>query len=239
MSFFLNTILKQYLQGFFSIIYPPTCAACGNVLYYNENVLCFKCYIELPRTSFHSDPDNEVARLLWGRIPFKNATSFIYFDKESRYRNILHELKYKGQQQVGLEMGRFFGLELRETLFAKADLIIPVPLHISKYRKRGYNQSTLIANGISEVLKIPVRTDLLLRRSNTKTQTHKSRFDRWINVQDTFHIQQTPVLENKYVLLIDDVITTGATMEACANALLSVTGVTLSIASLAFTKLQQ
>lgn len=235
----MNTSLKQYLQGFFSIIYPRTCAACGNVLYYNENVLCFKCYIELPRTGFHSDPDNEVARLFWGRIPFKNATSFIYFDKESRYKNIIHELKYQGQQQVGFEMGRFFGLELRETSFATADLIIPVPLHYSKYRQRGYNQSALIATGISEVLKIPVRTDLVSRLTNTRSQTHKSRFERWINVQDKFSIQQASACINKYILLVDDVITTGATMEACANALLSVTGVTLSIASLAYTKLQQ
>jgi ComF family protein len=235
----LNTSLKRYLQGFFCILYPRTCAACGNVLYYNENVLCFKCYIELPRTRFHDDPDNEVARLFWGRIPVKNATSFIYFDKESRYKNILHELKYKGQQQVGIEMGRLFGLELRETSFAMADLIIPIPLHYSKYHKRGYNQSALIATGLSEVLKIPLRTDMVSRLSNTSSQTSKSRFERWINVQDKFYIQQASAYINKHILLVDDVITTGATMEACANALLSVTGVTFSIASLAYTKLQQ
>lgn len=234
----MRNYLKQYLQGLISIVYPYTCAACGNVLYFNEEVLCFKCFADLPRTGFHADPENEVARLFWGRVPFINATSFIFFDKKSRYKQILHELKYKGQQHIGIVMGRLFGLELEGTSFAEADLIHPVPLHYSKYRKRGYNQSELIARGISEVLGIPVETGLLLRTSKTGTQTRKSRYERWVNVRDTFCVQKPAVLMNKHVLLIDDVITTGSTIEACANALLAVTGVSLSIASLAYAKLQ-
>jgi len=234
----LPSAIKQYVNGLISIIYPHFCAACGNVLFLNEEVLCLKCYAELPRTCFHTDPENEVARLFWGRVPVRNATSFIYFNKDSHYRQILHELKYRGQQRVGIEMGRLFGLELKETPFAKADLILPIPLHFSKYRKRGYNQSELIASGISQVLNIPVKSGLVIRTVATKTQTKKTRYERWMNVKDTFQVQDPDALHDKYILLVDDVITTGATVEACAAALLSVSGVTLSVASLAFAKLQ-
>ena len=220
------------------IIYPRLCAACGNVLYYNERVLCLKCYTDLPRTGYHVHNENEVARLFWGRIPVRNATSFILFNKVSRYRSILHELKYRGQPLVGIEMGRLFGLELKDTPYAVADLIHPVPLHPYKLRRRGYNQSELIARGMAEILGIPVLTDLVARISKTGTQTRKSRYDRWENVRNAFSVCHPEALLNKHVLLVDDVITTGATIEACAEAFLSVEGVTVSIATLAFTRLQ-
>lgn len=231
-------MLKQYFHGLMSLLYPHCCAACGNVLFYNENVLCVKCYAELPRTGFHNDPGNEVARLFWGRLSVRNATSFMYFNKDSRFRQILHELKYRDQQNVGIEMGRLFGLELKDSPFVDADLILPVPLHASKYRRRGYNQSELIARGISQVLRIPVETGLVNRIIGTGTQTRKTRYERWENVKDTFRIQDATILRDKHVLLVDDVITTGATIEACAGVILSVSGVTLSIASLACAKLQ-
>lgn len=230
--------LREYIKGLVSIVYPHCCAACGEVLYYNENILCLKCYIDLPRTGFHAIPDNEVARIFWGRIPVKNATSFIYFSRDSRYRQILHELKYRGRQQVGLEMGKLFGIELRNTSFIEADLIHPVPLHASKLRKRGYNQSELIARGMSHIMQIPVRSGLIIRENATGTQTKKSRYERWENVRDTFRVPDPEPLINKHVLLVDDVITTGATIEACAEALLAIPGVTLSISSLACVKLQ-
>jgi len=235
----LQSIIKQYVHGLLSIVYPHFCAACGNVLFLNEKVLCLNCFAELPRTNFHTDTENEVARLFWGRLPIKNATSFIYFNKHSRYRQILHELKYTGQRHIGIEMGRLFGLELKETSFADADLILPIPLHSSRLRKRGYNQSELLAMGISQVLKIPVESSLMIRYVETKTQTNKIRYERWVNVKNSFKIRDPTPLCNKHILLVDDVITTGATIEACAEALLSVTGVTLSIASLAYTKLLQ
>jgi len=234
----LATHLKQYLKGLVCIFYPHVCAACGSVLYFNEKVLCLKCYADLPRTGFHAHADNEVARLFWGRIPVRNATSFIIFNKESRYRKILHELKYKGQELVGTEMGRLFGLELRGTPFAAADIIHPVPLHPYKLRKRGYNQSTLIAGGMADILHIPMATDLVMRVAVTGSQTRKSRYERWENVRNTFRIPFPEALRNRHILLVDDVITTGATIEACAEALLAVPGVTVSIASLAYTRLQ-
>lgn len=231
-------MLKHYWQGLVGLFYPRLCAACGNVLYLNEEVLCLKCYAGMPRTGFHTDAENEVARLFWGRIPVIQATAFIVFNKDSHYSNILHELKYKGQQQIGIEMGRLFGLELRGSPFAKVDLIHPVPLHPCKLQKRGYNQSELIAKGLSAVLKVPVMTGLVIRTLGTGTQTRKSRYERWENVRDTFQVACPELLLNKHVLLVDDVITTGATIEACAEPLLSVSGVSVSIASLAFTRLQ-
>ena len=229
---------KEYLRSFINIVYPHCCAACGNVLYRNEDILCLDCYDDLPRTQFHLNPDNEVARIFWGRIPVINATSFMYFTRESRYRQILHELKYRGNQRIGMEMGKMFGLELRETPFAEIDLIHPVPLHRAKLRQRGYNQSELIARGIAEVMNKPVETNFITRVKGTGTQTKKSRYERWENVKDNFHIPEPDLFCNKHVLLIDDVITTGATIEACAESLLSVPGTRISIASLACVQLQ-
>lgn len=230
--------LKPYWHGLLGIFFPQGCSVCGSVLYNNEQVLCLKCYADLPRTGFHRDPGNEVARIFWGRIPVNYATSFILFHQGSSYRNLLYQLKYQGRQQIGLELGRLFGLELQDTAFARADLIHPVPLHPAKQRKRGYNQSELIARGMGEVLKIPVVTNLIARVTKTRSQTRKSRYERWENVRDTFRVLFPETLQDQHVLLVDDVITTGATLEACAAALLQTSGVSVSVASLAFTNLK-
>ncbi|HEX2395408.1 MAG TPA: phosphoribosyltransferase family protein [Bacteroidales bacterium] len=235
----MNNTLRQYFQGFVGIFYPQTCAACGNVLYHNEEVICLNCFIDLPRTKFHHLADNEVARIFWGRIQIANATSFMYFTRDSRYRQILHDLKYNGQKRVGIEFGRLFGLELRNTAFKTADLILPVPLHPAKLRKRGYNQSELIAQGISVAINVPVETGFISRINPTATQTKRTRYERWENVRDSFRISRAEQLKNKHVILVDDVITTGATIEACASALTgSSENLTISIASLACVKLQ-
>jgi ComF family protein len=196
------------------------------------------CYAGLPRTCFHHDPENEVAQMFWGRIPVERATSFMYFVKGSRYQQILHELKYNGQRQIGPAMGRMFGSELKNTPFSTAEIIIPVPLHPSKLKKRGYNQSELIALGIGEVLHLPVETAMISRTADTRSQTHKSRYERWENVRYIFHCGNPEALKDKHVLLVDDVITTGATLEACATCLVPVEGIKISMVSLAFAKLQ-
>jgi ComF family protein len=229
---------QDYFHDFINLIFPQLCPACGNVLYRYENVLCLNCLDELPRTRFHNDPDNEVSQLFWGRVPVKNVTSFIYFNKGSRYQHILHELKYKGQQHIGIEMGRLFGNELKDTSFSKVDVIHPVPLHYVKQRKRGYNQSELIARGIAEILHKPLETNLISRVINTATQTMKSRYERWENVEGIFKVARPEKLENKHILLVDDVVTTGSTLEACASAVLDLEKVTVSIATLACAKLQ-
>jgi ComF family protein len=204
----------------------------------NEEVLCLRCYADLPRTRFHNIADNDVARIFWGRVNIVNATSFMFFSKDSRYRQIIHELKYYDQRHIGTVMGRLFGLELRDTPFTNVDIIHPVPLHPKKLRQRGYNQSELISNGLSEILQVPVHTNLIARTSKTKTQTKKSRYERWENVKDTFTVLNERLMQNKHILLVDDVITTGATIEACIQAVAQVSGVSVSVVSLAFAKLQ-
>jgi ComF family protein len=234
----LNSILQSYFQGFAGLIFPHYCAACGQALYRNETILCMSSYAELPRTGFHSDPENEVAQMFWGRVPAENATAFMYFAKGSRYQQILHELKYNGQKQIGAAMGRMFGSELKNTRFSAADMIIPVPLHPAKLKTRGYNQGELIASGIGEILQIPVKTTLISRTLDTSSQTHKSRYERWENVRHIFHCENPGALRNKHVMLVDDVITTGATLEACASCLVAVEGIKISLVALAFAKLQ-
>jgi ComF family protein len=207
-------------------------------LFRGEIVLCLKCLADLPRTGFHQDPENEVAQMFWGRIPLNQVSSFIYFAKGSRYQHILHELKYNGQKRIGIEMGRMFGNELKNTPFSGVDLIHPVPLHHKKQKKRGYNQSELIASGLAEILHLPVATTFISRKDDTLSQTRKSRYERWENVQHIFRCENPDAIRNKHILLVDDVITTGATIEACVSSILGCEGVTVSVASLAYAKLQ-
>jgi ComF family protein len=228
----------SYLRDFTGLFFPGYCAACENALYKNETILCLKCFAALPRTGFHQNPDNEVARIFWGRIPVRHATALMYFIKGSHYQHILHELKYNGRKEVGTEMGRLFGIELKNSPFSDADLIHPVPLHPAKQRQRGYNQSEIIARGMADILRLPVETAVIRRMEDTRSQTHKSRYERWENVGQVFRCEDPDPVRNKHVILVDDVITTGATIEAVASSILAVEGVTVSIASLAFAKLQ-
>lgn len=234
----MHTTLESYLQGFAGLIFPRYCAACGDALYTNEKILCMGCHAELPRTGFHHDAENEVAQIFWGRVPAEHVTSFMYFAKGSRFQQILHELKYNGQKEIGITMGRMFGGELKNTPFSTADMLIPVPLHPSKLKARGYNQSELIAAGISEILHLPLETNLISRAFDTRSQTHKSKYERWENVKDIFRCENPEALKNKHVILVDDVITTGATLEACSSCLLQVEGIKISLVSLAFAKLR-
>jgi len=162
----------------------------------------------------------------------------MYFSRGSRYQQILHKLKYNGQKQIGSAMGRLFGSELINTPFSTADLIIPVPLHPAKLKTRGYNQSELIAAGIGEVLHLPLETTLICRVIDTLSQTHKSRYERWENVRHIFRCEHPVMIRNKHVMLVDDVITTGATLEACASCLVPIEGIKISLVSLAFAKLR-
>jgi len=224
-------------KDFIDILYPPLCPVCGNVLMRQEKVLCLPCLTDLPLTNFHADPENEVAQMFWGRVQVEHATAFIYLYVESRYRQILHELKYRGQYHIGIEMGRMFGHELKSTAFEKVDLVHPVPLHPRKQRKRGYNQSVLIAKGLAEALDKPLEDSLIRRVVNTESQTRKSRYERWENVAGIFDARRPEGIRNKHVLLVDDVITTGSTLEACAAAMLGLENVKVSLAALAYAKL--
>jgi len=201
----------------------------------NEKLICTECYILIPRTNYHLKPDNPVSQLFWGRCMIEQAAAFSFYTRDSRIRKLIHQLKYKGIREVGSELGRIYARTLKSSGFLNdIDLIIPVPLHPSKKRQRGFNQSDLISLGISEVSGIPMESELLVRKTVTKTQTRKTRYDRWINVEDIFRVTDQDRIKDMHILLVDDVITTGSTLEACASELLKVENVKVSVAALAY-----
>jgi ComF family protein len=189
----------------------------------------------LPETGYHLGKTNPVDELFYGRIPVERAMSLLFFNKESKYRRILHKLKYQGHRDIGIFLGRLIGSRLKESDFRPLpDIIVPVPLHKAKLRRRGFNQSAVIAEGISEILGIPVREDILIRKTFTSTQTRKGRYDRWKNVEGIFSCSKARNIENTHILLVDDVVTTGATLEAAGSCLLSIPGTKLSVATAAY-----
>jgi ComF family protein len=229
-------ICFNIISSFFYLLFPRVCAACGNSLYIQENSICTRCLYELPRTNFRLDNDNEIARLLWGRVRLEAAASYYYYYKGSKFQNIIHRLKYDGQKHVGYDMGSLFGEYIKETSSTDIDIIHPVPLHYRKLKVRGYNQSECIARGISESIDRPVITDILYRVKAAETQTVKNRYERWENIEGVFKTRNISKAENRHILLVDDVITTGSTIEACASEILKIKNARVSIAVLAFTK---
>lgn len=224
----------QYLEDFWFLLFPHICEACGTALYKNEGPVCFKCLYDLPRTDYCMDLENPVVNLFTGRIKVEKATALFEFHKGSRFRKLLHGLKYKNKPEIGILLGKELGAEmLKSKNFEDIDFIIPVPLHPNRQKQRGYNQSEMIGEGISKVTKIPVLINHLVRAKETVTQTKMTKDERWKNVSGKFVINNPEMLENKHVLLIDDVITTGSTIEACGEVLLAVKGLKLSIAVLA------
>ncbi len=209
--------------------------ACGNVLFHQEKVICTKCLYNLPKTNFWNYKDNPVSEIFWGRVELYSAASFLFFNKGSRVQRMMHNLKYRGKKEVGLFLGELMGRELMKSeLFNTAKVIIPVPIHPKKKLKRGYNQSDLIAEGMAKSMKIEVQKDNLVKTVNTESQTKKSRYERWLNVSEAFQIKNPELLKSKHIILVDDVITTGATIEACANVLKNVEGTKVSVISLAY-----
>jgi ComF family protein len=232
------TIIKtpaiSVIDDFISLLFPRICAACGNSLLKQEEIICISCEFHLPRTNFHLSPDNPVSRLFWGKIPLESAAAYLYFNKGSNVQRLIHQLKYKGRKDIGIKLGRQYGQDLKVSpFFQKIQLIIPVPLHTRRLKKRGYNQSEQFAIGLGETMKIPVDPNAICRKKETETQTNKSRFKRWQNVAEVFEIKNSNSLEMKHILLVDDVITTGATLESCILTLASIRGIRISVATIA------
>jgi ComF family protein len=195
------------------------------------------CLSQLPVTRFDLNPDNPLAEMFWGRVKLRQAVAWFYFRKGSIYQDALHKLKYNDRPDIGFSLGKQFGYELsRSSGFLKPDILVPVPLNPKKFRKRGYNQSEAIAKGLSTGLRIPLDCNILTRPLATSTQTRKSRYERYLNVTGKFKICNPGLLNSRHVLLIDDVITTGATLEACTEELLACPGVSVSVAALAWAK---
>jgi ComF family protein len=230
----MNT-LTQVFDDVLGLFYPQLCITCGERLISQEKYLCMKCWFDIPISRFENENENKVAQLFWGRVQIEHATSYFNYRKGSRYQKLIHFIKYKGLKELGLETGRRFGDILAEAEnFNQVDKIVPVPLHPKKHKKRGFNQSEWIALGISESLNKPMLENNLYRKIFTSTQTRKNRFERWQNVEGIFGIKNPEEFENQHVLIVDDVVTTGSTLEACAYELLKVSGVKVSMATLAF-----
>lgn len=227
--------LYDLWDDFLSLLFPRICYGCGNHLLRNENIICTECYVVIPRTNYHTIRENPVEQLFWGRCIIESAAAFSYYNKGSRIRNLIHNLKYKGIKEVGFELGRIYGLSLKSTGFTgSVDMIVPVPLHPAKKRSRGFNQSEIIAEGISAATGILINSSAVIRTVSSSTQTKRSRYERWVNVEGIFSISDSESIRGRHILLIDDVITTGATMESCINELLKIEGVKVSVAAIAF-----
>ncbi|RZK43486.1 MAG: ComF family protein [Pedobacter sp.] len=227
--------LKRLAADVIGLLFPNLCNGCGNMLYKGESVICAYCLSDLPYTDYHLHRENKVAKQLWGRLQFNAAMSMLYFKKEGKVQNLIHNLKYNGKSEVGYLLGTLLGEKLAiSTDYKNIDGIVPVPLHPKRQRKRGYNQSEHIAEGIAAVLGVDVYPNVLIREKITDTQTRKSRFIRYENMSSVFAIADEQSLEEKHILLVDDVFTTGATFEACGTTLLAGGLKKLSIASVAF-----
>jgi len=223
------------LQDFLALIYPRNCVACGNSLFKHEDQVCNYCYTNLPKTHFNKLHKNPVEELFYGRIQLVFATSYYLFHKKSHVQALLHDIKYKGNKQLAALLGNWFGNYLRdEEKLKQVDYLLPVPLHEKKLKQRGYNQSEEFANGLSQKLEIETNASLLIRNAFTNTQTKKSKYERWENVEHVFEVTDIEALKNKHVVLIDDVITTGATIEACCDVLQKIEGIKISVLSIAF-----
>lgn len=226
--------MRSWINSFINLLFPNCCVVCGDNLAVGEEFICTKCNVRMPRTNFHLQKDNEVERRFWGRISIETATSYFYYSKGSDYRRILYELKYHGCKELGEVMGRHMATELFSSgFFQGIDLIIPVPLHRKRRKSRGYNQSEWIALGISNTTGIPMDVCGLVRNLANSTQTRKSVFERWENVQGIFKNQTPQAFSGKHILLVDDVLTTGATLLSCADALSESSDVKISIVTLA------
>ena len=226
--------LKELLSGTLHLFYPHLCAGCSSDLLEERNLLCLKCIHELPHTGFASCPDNPVEKYFWGRLQLSAAHSEFYFSAGGLMQQLIHLLKYKGNQSLGFYLGQFLGKSLAQSnRFSTVDALVPLPLFPDKEKQRGYNQAAVICKGISSVMQLPVMTRLITRQRPTETQTRKSRAERWHNVEGSFCLPETNAIKNRHILLVDDVVTTGATLEACGKLLNGVEGAMLSIATLA------
>lgn len=227
--------LYDLWDDFISLLFPRLCYACGNQLMRNENLICTECFVVIPRTNYHFIEDNPVAQLFWGRCLIEKAAAFSYYNKGSRIRKLIHNMKYNGIREIGYDLGRLYGLSLKTSGFINdIDIIIPVPLHPMKERIRGFNQSETISMGIADVTRLPVDIKSLARILVSVTQTKRSRYERWTNVEGIFQVIDSKSIMGKHILLVDDVITTGSTIESCTNELLKIEGVKVSVVALAF-----
>ena len=224
------------IKNLLNLFFPKVCLACNNHLLDNELQICTNCRHELPLTNFHEDKENAVHKTLYGRVKLENATALLHFSKKGRVQQLIHNLKYRGQEEVGDLLGTWLGAELQSIpAYCEIDIVVPVPLHRSKLRSRGYNQVDRFARRIASAIEADYQPNILTKTNNTKTQVFKDRIKRSSAKEGNFGIKDDGSLNNKHVLLVDDIITTGSTIEDCAEALLKIEGIKLSLATMAIT----
>lgn len=228
--------VNNYLANFLHLFYPHNCEGCGTDIIGDAYFLCARCLHRLPETRFFQSPANPVEKLFYGRLRVTHAAATYYFTKDSLLQHLLIQLKYKGNKEAGYFLGRMMAYALMKTQrFRDVDVLVPLPLNRKKEHIRGYNQAALICEGIAEIWHKPVLKDVVERIKFTETQTHQNRVSRWQNMDGVFAITDENALKNRHILLIDDVITTGATLEACGSTILKAEGASLSIAAAAYT----
>lgn len=229
--------IKQYWDSFIAILFPPICASCEHVLVHQEQFLCTYCQFHLPITDQHLFHDNAAMLRLRTKAPVEMAAAFLLFAESSLVQTMIHKLKYHHASAIGLYLGRHFAQQLLVSPFFKnLDMIVPLPLHPSKRASRGYNQNEYIAQGIAEILKIPVCADNLVRRVKNPTQTKTRRMERQDKVEVFFACLDDHVFADKHLLLVDDLLTTGATVASAVRVLSSCPGSKVYVAALAMTK---
>lgn len=227
--------ISRWGNDLLGLLFPNLCNACGTSLFHSENLICTKCLFDLPFTDYHLYQENRVIKQLWGRVPLNAAMAMLYFRKGAKAQKLIHSLKYNGRTDVGILLGTMIGERLSASpQYADIDIIIPVPLHKRKLRSRGYNQSSFIAAGIAAQMSLPSDEGILIRSVSTESQTKKTRFSRYENMKAVFNIANNDQIVGKHILLVDDVITTGATLESCTNVLLAHGAQKVSIAAVAF-----
>ena len=227
------SLLIDYFRDFTHLLFPFNCLGCGAALDENENPVCEHCREDLPVTTYWRQQGNSVEKLFWGKIPVEHASAFAFFKKGNNVQRLMHALKYRGHEEVGEILGQWYGEALRETSASEVDVIVPVPLHNQKRKQRGYNQCDSIARGLARVIQRPVISNAVVRLRYNESQTTKGVYERWLNVKELFRVEKPSVLTGRHVLLVDDVVTTGSTLEACAGAILAVPGCKVSVATLA------
>lgn len=220
-----------YLNHFVNLVYPNYCILCESNLHQNEQTICTICEVKLPYTNYHNTIDNPIEKKLWGRVPIQMASSLLFFEKGLEVQQLISNLKYKNREDVGAKLAEIYARQLLndQSDFLQVDLLVPIPLHYKKQKRRGYNQCDSFTKTLSERLNIPYNLKSIERKVDTISQTGKSRINRWENVSDIFQVVKPQNLKNKHILLIDDVMTTGATLEALANKVLAIEGTKVSV----------
>jgi ComF family protein len=223
------------INDFLSLIYPRQCEACAGLLYKHEQFICTNCRLNLPRSNYHRLELSPLSQTFAGRVPLKNACSLYLYEKSGKVQRLLHAIKYEEQKELAMHLGKLYADELvKDQKLYDVDVVVPIPLHKNKLKARGFNQSEWFAKGLSEGMNKKMNTSSFKRIVDTKTQTRKKKYQRWENVEGIFEVKEPETLYGKHVLLVDDVITTGATIEAAWTAVKKVENVNVSVASIAF-----